>query len=90
MTGLATQRLPNCSELFHPTGSKAKDIDVVMTADEVDVENMRRALDCYVTHAETIEQSGIKLNIAQEVVFEICQEAHEPPLGSLFEELTEH
>ena len=36
------------SELFHLTGSKAEDIDVVMTVDEADVENQRRALDCYI------------------------------------------
>jgi hypothetical protein len=27
---------------------------------------------------------GIKRNIAREAVFEVYQETHEPPLGSLF------
>jgi hypothetical protein len=77
------------SELFHLTGSKAEDIDVVMTVDEVDVENQRQALDCYVTYQQTIEQAGARRNIPREAVFEIYQEAHEPRLSSLFEELTE-
>ena len=38
------------------------------------LEAMRRALDCYVTYAATIEESGIKRNIPREVVFEVYQE----------------
>jgi hypothetical protein len=48
-----------------------------MTVDEVDVENQRRALDCYVTYQETIEAA-----------FEIYQEVYDPPLESLFDGLT--
>jgi hypothetical protein len=76
------------SELFHLTGSKPQDIDVVVTVGEVDVENARRALDCYVTYAETIERAGAKRNIPRQAVFEIFQEEHDPPLNSLFEGLT--
>jgi hypothetical protein len=50
------------SELFHLTGSKAEDIDVVMTVEEVDVENQRQALDCYVTYLETTEKAGARRN----------------------------
>jgi LmbE family N-acetylglucosaminyl deacetylase len=71
------------SELFHLTGSKPEDIDVVMTVDEVDVENQRRALDCYVAYAETIERAGARRNIPRQVAFETYQEAHQPPLESL-------
>ena len=77
------------SERFHLTGSKAEDIDVVMTVDEVDVEKQRQALDCYVTYRETIEKAGARQNIPREAVFEIYQEAHDPPLDSLVEGLTE-
>ena len=35
------------SELFHLTGSKAEEIEVLTTVDEVDVEKQRQALDCY-------------------------------------------
>jgi hypothetical protein len=72
-------------EWVHLTGSKSEDIDVVMTVDEVDVEKQRRALDCYVTYRETIERAGARRNIPREAVFEIYQEAYNPPLGSLFE-----
>ena len=75
------------SELFHLTGSKAEDIDVLTTVDEVDLEAMRRALDCYVTYAATIEESGIKRNIPREAVFELYQEAHDPPLDNLIDGL---
>ena len=77
------------SELFHLTGSKADDIDVVMMVDEVDVEKQRQALDCYATYQATIEQAGARRNIPNEAVFEIYQEAHGPPLESLVEGLTE-
>jgi LmbE family N-acetylglucosaminyl deacetylase len=75
----------SASELFHLTGSKAEDIDVVITVDEEDVEKQRQALDCYVTYRETIERAGARRNIPREAVFEIYQEAYEPPLKSLFE-----
>ena len=76
------------SELFHLTGSKAEDIDVVMTVDEVDVEAQQQALDCYVTYRETIERAGARRNIPREAVFEIYQEAYDPPLESLVANLT--
>jgi hypothetical protein len=47
-------------------------------------------LDCYVTYAATVEESGIKRHMSREAVFELYQEAHEPPLESLFQGLTEN
>ena len=55
----------------------------MMTVDEVDVEKQRRALDCYVTYQQMIEEAGARRNIPREAVFEIYQEAHDPPLKSL-------
>jgi len=76
----------------HLTGSKSEDIDVLTTVDEVDVETMRQALDCYVTYADTIEAhldgTGIKRHIAREAVFELYQETRDPPLKNRFERLT--
>jgi hypothetical protein len=46
-------------------------------------------LDCYVTYQQTIEEAGARRNIPQEAVFEIYQEAYDPPLESLVEGLTE-
>ena len=77
------------SDLFHLTGSKAEDIDVVMTVDEVDVERQQQALDCYVTYRETIEKAGVRRNIPREAVFEIYQEAHHPPLEGVSDGLAE-
>jgi hypothetical protein len=76
------------SELFHLTGSRAEDNDVVMTVDEVDVGRQRQSLDCYVTYRETIEEAGAKRKLPREAVFEVYQEAHDPPLRSLVEGLT--
>jgi len=84
---IRAEEAAGASELFHLTGSKAEDIDVVVTVDEIDVENQRRALDCHVTYAETIERAGTRRNISREAVFEIYQEAYDPPLGSLSAEL---
>jgi hypothetical protein len=75
-------------EWVHLAGSRPEDIDVVVPLNEVDLEAMRRAFGCYVTYAETIETSGIKRNIPREAVFEIHQEAHDPPLDDLFGGLT--
>ena len=61
---------------------------MVVTVDKVDVERQRQALDCYVTYRETIEQAGARRNIPREAVFEIYQETHDRPLGSLFEGLS--
>jgi len=89
---IRAEEAAGASKLFHLTGSKPEDIDVVVPLDEADLEAMRRALDCYVTYAATIEshldEPGIKHNIPREAVFEIYQEAHSPPLESLIEGVT--
>jgi LmbE family N-acetylglucosaminyl deacetylase len=86
---IRAEEAAGASELFHLTGSKAEDIDVVVTVDEVDVEKQRQALDCYVTYRETIEKAGARRNIPREAVFEIYPEAHDPPLRSLFDAMPE-
>jgi hypothetical protein len=87
---IRAEEAAEASELFHLTDSKAEEIDVVMTVDEIDVERQQQALDCYVTYRETIERAGARRNVPREAAFEIYQEAHDPPLGSLFEEFREH
>ena len=84
---IRAEEAAGASDLFHLTGSKAEDIDVVVPLDEDDLEAMRRALDCYVTYRETIEKAGARRNIPREAVFEIYQEAHDPPLDDLLDEL---
>ena len=87
---IRAEEAAGASELFHLTGSRAEDIDVLVTVDEVDVEKQQQALDCYVTYRETIEAAGARRNIPREAVFELYQEVYEPPLGDLFGGLTEH
>jgi hypothetical protein len=60
-----------------------------MTVDEVDVEKQQQALDGCVTYRETIEKAGARRNLPREAVFEVYQEANDPPTESLFEELGE-
>jgi hypothetical protein len=87
---IRAEEAAGASELFHLTGSKAEDIDVVITVDEIDVEKQQQALDCYVTYRETIEAhqdgaAGARQNIPREAVFEVYHEAHDPPLASMVE-----
>ena len=80
-------------EWVHLTGSKPEDIDVVVPLDEADLEAMRRALDCYVTYAATVEAhrdgSGIKQHMSRQAHFELYQESYDPPLENLVEGLAE-
>jgi hypothetical protein len=87
---IRAEEAAKASELFHLTGSKAEDIDLVMTVDEADVDRQQQALDCYVTYRETIEKAGARRNIPPEAVFELYQEAHNPPLTSLLEGLVDN
>jgi N-acetylglucosamine malate deacetylase 2 len=70
---------------FHLSGSKEEEIDCIYTVEQIDQDNCRRALDCYLTFQETIEKSGIKSFITAETLFEIFQEDHTPPLNDLFD-----
>jgi hypothetical protein len=56
-----------------------------MTVDEIDVEKQCWAADDYVTDTTTVIESGSKRNLSREAVFELNQEAHDPPLRSLLE-----
>ena len=85
---IRAEEAAGASELFRLTGSKAEDIDVVMTVDEVDIERQQQALDCYVTYRETIERAGARRNLSREAVFEVYQETHDPPLDGLSYGLT--
>ncbi|MBT4482044.1 MAG: PIG-L family deacetylase [Candidatus Latescibacteria bacterium] len=75
------------ADYFHLNGSKPEEIDCVVKVDKIDIENSLKALDCYITFQETIEKTGIKQFINNQVMFEIFQENHNPPLSDLFEML---
>lgn len=72
---------------FKISGSKEEEIDVIFRVDEVDIENCKKALDCYVSFQETIKATNVHQHITNEVVFEIYAEKHEPKLKSLFEKI---
>lgn len=82
-----TEAEANKQTHFKISGSKEEEIDVVFEADDVDIQNCFKALDCYVTFQDTIKASNIQKHIQKEVVFEIYREKHEPKLKDLFEKL---
>ncbi len=71
----------------HLSGSKADDIDCVVTADEEDSEAFRQALDCYVTYQEMIRKTGVRDSLGRTVSFEFFREDFDPPLGDICEGL---
>ena len=72
---------------FHLNFSKYDEIDCIFETDEEDRQNAVKALGCYETYKETINDTNIKEFINKEVVFEIYREQHEPKLKDLFERL---
>jgi hypothetical protein len=82
-----TEEEAGASEHYRLSWSKPEEIDCVVEVEDVDLENTRRALDCYVTYQEAIEQSGIKNLIPPQVSFEIFGESHDPKLTDFFEVL---
>lgn len=75
------------SRHFPLNGSTPDEIDCVYEVGDEDIERANRALDCYVTFAETIRQSGIRAFIKSPVYFELFMERFEPPLTDIFERL---
>ena len=76
------------SKHFRLSSSTSQEIDCVFEVDPEDVENGRRALDCYVTFQETIEKTGIRDHLSSQVAFEFFQEEYDPPVGDVFEGIT--
>lgn len=72
---------------FSISGSKDEEIDCVYEVDDIDIENTRKALDCYVTFKETIDASKIKDQLYKDMNFEIYRESYSPKLKNLFEKL---
>ena len=67
----------------HLNFSKPEEIDCVLHVDSEDLLRFQRALDCYHTYQEVIEQTGIRESVGPEVFFELFQERHTPPLNDL-------
>ena len=67
--------------------SKEEEIDCIVKCNDEDMNALHAALDCYETYKTTIEQSGIKKILKNEMPFELFQENFSPPISDLFEEL---
>jgi LmbE family N-acetylglucosaminyl deacetylase len=79
-----TEAQAEASPHFHLSGSKRDEIDCAIKVSAEDIDRTQRALDCYVTYQEAIEQSGIREMVADHSVFELYGEAYDPPLDDLF------
>ncbi len=71
------------SGLHRLTSSKPEDIDCRMQLSPSDIAACNRALDCYESYQETIEQSGVRNLLHHDALFEIHGEHHAPPLANL-------
>ncbi len=77
----------NKSPHFELNFSKKEEIDCIVKVDDKDMEALHKALDCYKTYKSTIEESGIKDLLTDEMPFELFQENFDPPITDLFEKL---
>lgn len=82
-----SEETAEASPHFPLSHSSSEEIDVLVPVEERDLAVCRRALDCYVTFAETIEKSGIKNLLPARVPFELYRESFEPPLEDLLWEI---
>lgn len=72
---------------FNLNASPPELIDCVVNVSEESHAAFHRALDCYVTYQETIDQSNVRNMVTRKVAFEIFQERFDPPLNSLTEQI---
>jgi LmbE family N-acetylglucosaminyl deacetylase len=82
-----TEEVAGASPHFRLSHSTGAEIDCIVAVDSADAEQGRKALDCYVTFQETIENSGIKNLLGMPVPFEFFQESFDPPVDDLFADL---
>lgn len=63
--------------------SRPGEIDCVLRVESTDMLRFQRALDCYGTYRDMIDQTGVRESVGPEISFEIFQESFEPPLDDL-------
>ncbi|MFU8860884.1 MAG: PIG-L deacetylase family protein [Cyclonatronaceae bacterium] len=68
---------------FRLNTSKAEEIDCIVATTDDEVETGRKALDCYQTYLETIENTGIKEMVSMDVSYEFFQETFAPPVDDI-------
>jgi len=79
-----TEELARETTVFSMSHSTAEEIDCLVQVAAEDIEACRQALDCYVTFQETIERTGIREKLRNEVAFEFFGESFTPPVDDLF------
>ena len=80
---LTEEQSERASGVHQLSASRTDEIDCIMRVTEADMDAFRRALDCYVSYRETIEETGVRRSLDRLVAFEIFQESHAPPLDDL-------
>jgi len=71
------------SRMHRLSGSSEVEIDCLVRVETEDIENFRRALDCYETYREVIERTGVRESLDRIVAFEFFQEEYAPPVETL-------
>lgn len=74
---------------FRLSASADSEIAYVETCDEQDMEVFYKALDCYETYQQVIEDSHVKELTSNRVPFEIFGETFDQPLKSIVDQLSE-
>lgn len=80
---LTAEQANRGSGVHRLSGSTDEEIDCLMTVRDEDMEAFRRALDCYTTYREMIEQTGVRESLGQTVAFEFFEESFSPPVADL-------
>jgi LmbE family N-acetylglucosaminyl deacetylase len=76
-----------CNSKFDLKYSPDELISVLVPSNSLSADAMNRALDCYATYLETIQQSGVRALANEGVSFELWNESFMPPLSSLSDKL---
>jgi LmbE family N-acetylglucosaminyl deacetylase len=72
---------------WHVNVTAPAEIDCVVQVTDADMEQLHKALDCYVTYAEVIARTKIHEVFDREVYFELFREDQKPPFNDLCEAL---
>jgi LmbE family N-acetylglucosaminyl deacetylase len=76
----------NVDGKFNLKSSHPDDIDVALNVEGIDMERFHKALDCYETYQQVIEDSGVRKQVTSTVYFELFDENFNPYLS----DITEH
>ena len=80
---LTTEQAEAASNVHRLHSSKPEEIGCLIAAADDDIAANQRALDCYETYREMIEQTGVRESLGKLVAFELFGERHDPPLTNL-------